>query len=109
MKKTIDPAPIIEALTERLVTAKSEECNLLGEVIAMLRAAPDVSTRWISVEDRKPKDFVSVLGYMTNAGDFPSVRECYAVGHGFFFPALRDVNPVSHWMEMPEPPEVKHE
>lgn len=109
MKKTIDPVPIIEKLAGRCLIAKGLECSLLGEVIDMLRAAPDESVCWIPIADRKPKDFVSVLGYMTNAGEFPSVRECYAVGHGFFFPALCEVNQVSHWMEMPEPPEVKHE
>lgn len=106
MKKTIDPEPIIEELAARRLRTKGMECSLLGEVIDILRAAPDISVRWIPVEDHKPKDFVSVLGYMTNAGEFPSVRECYAVGRGFFFPALDEVNPVSHWMEMPEPPEV---
>ena len=59
---------------------------------------------WISVNDRLPQNFVSVLGYMTDAGEFPQVRECYTVGNAFFFPALGDVHPVSHWCEMPEPP-----
>ena len=59
---------------------------------------------WISVKDRLPQNFVSVLGYMTDAGEFPSVRECYTVGNVFFFPALGDVHPVSHWREMPQPP-----
>ena len=59
---------------------------------------------WISVNDRLPQNFVSVLGYMTDAGEFPQVRECYTVGNAFFFPALGDVHPVSHWCEMPQPP-----
>jgi hypothetical protein len=59
---------------------------------------------WISVNDRLPQNFVSVLGYMTDAGEFPSVRECYTVGNAFFFPALGDIHPVSHWCEMPQPP-----
>ena len=59
---------------------------------------------WISVDDRLPQNFVSVLGYMTDAGEFPPVRECYTVGNAFFFPALGDVHPVSHWCEMPQPP-----
>lgn len=59
---------------------------------------------WISVEDKLPQNFVSVLGYMTDAGEFPPVRECYTVGNAFFFPALGDVHPVSHWCEMPQPP-----
>ena len=59
---------------------------------------------WIPVDERLPKNFVSVLGYMTDAGEFPPVRECYTVGNAFFFPALGDIHPVSHWCEMPQPP-----
>ena len=59
---------------------------------------------WISVDERLPENFISVLGYMTDAAEFPPVRECYTVGNAFFFPALGDVHPVSHWREMPEPP-----
>lgn len=59
---------------------------------------------WISVKDRLPEEFVSVLGYMTDAGDFPPVRECYRAGGVFFFPALGDRHPVSHWMPLPEAP-----
>ena len=59
---------------------------------------------WIPVKERLPENFISVLGYMTDAGEFPPVRECYTVGNSFFFPALGDVHPVSHWCEMPEPP-----
>lgn len=64
--------------------------------------APAVD-RWIPVEEGKPKDFVSVLGHMTDAGEFPSVRECYLIdGQHFFFPALNAVHPVDKWMDMPE-------
>ena len=59
---------------------------------------------WISVDERLPENFISVLGYMTDAREFPPVRECYTVGNAFFFPALGDVHPVSHWCEMPQPP-----
>ena len=59
---------------------------------------------WISVDEKLPQNFISVLGYMTDAGEFPPVRECYTVGNAFFFPALGDIHPVSHWCEMPQPP-----
>ena len=59
---------------------------------------------WISVKEHLPQNFVSVLGYMTDAGEFPPVRECYTVGNAFFFPALGDIHPVSHWCELPQPP-----
>ena len=58
----------------------------------------------ISVAEKLPQNFISVLGYMTDAGEFPPVSECYTVGNAFFFPALGDVHPVSHWCEMPQPP-----
>ena len=59
---------------------------------------------WISVDEKLPQNFISVLGYMTDAGEFPPVRECYTVGNAFFFPALGDIHPVSHWCKLPKPP-----
>lgn len=64
----------------------------------------NVGSKWISVEDDKPDEFVSVLGHMTDAGDFPPVRECYKVGNVFFFPALQDIHPIDKWAYMPVPP-----
>lgn len=58
---------------------------------------------WISVKGRLPGEFISVLGRMTDAGYFPSIRECYRVGNSFFFPALKDIHPVDFWTDMPEP------
>ena len=62
-------------------------------------------TKWISVDERLPEEYISVLGYMTDAGKFPPVRECYRVGNAFFFPALKENNPISYWCEIPQPPE----
>ena len=42
MKKIINPQPIIDNLTARCLKAKGVECSILGEVIDMLRAAPDL-------------------------------------------------------------------
>lgn len=60
--------------------------------------------RWVSVKERTPSQFESVLGYMIDAGPFPAIRECYRAGKGFYFPALDEMHPVSHWMPMPEAP-----
>ena len=75
-----------------------------GNIADYLIAHGVTVQEWISVSERLPQNFVSVLGYMTDAGEFPPVRECYTVGNAFFFPALGDVHPVSHWCEMPQPP-----
>ena len=58
--------------------------------------------KWISVKDELPDEFVSVLAHMTDAEEFPVVREAYVVCGRFFFPALRENHPVDYWMEMPE-------
>lgn len=57
---------------------------------------------WFHVAERKPVDFVSVLGHMTDAGDFPAVRECYHTENGFYFPALYEIHPIDKWAYMPE-------
>ena len=74
------------------------------EIASHLIANGVTVQEWISVDERLPGNFISVLGYMTDAGEFPPVRECYTVGNVFFFPALGDIHPVSHWREMPQPP-----
>ena len=61
-----------------------------------------VGDKWTPTAERLPDEFVSVLGHMTDAGEFPAVRECYRVGGVFFFPALMDRHPVDKWMEMPK-------
>ena len=62
---------------------------------------------WISVKDKMPEPFVSVLGYMPDAAPFPEVRECYCTGDSdkkFFVPALSERHEISHWAELPKPP-----
>ena len=76
----------------------------LGDIADYLIRNGVTVQEWISIDERLPENFISVLGYMTDAGEFPPVRECYTVENAFFFPALGDVHPVSHWCEMPQPP-----
>ena len=96
-----------EKLIDLILDAKrtDPEIGSFTEYLADHLIANGVTVQeWISVDERLPQNFVSVLGYMTDAGEFPPVRECYTVGNAFFFPALDDVHPVSHWCEMPQPP-----
>lgn len=59
--------------------------------------------KWIPVEDHLPEEFVSVQAHMTDAGQFPSVREGYLVGGRWFFPALDEFHPVDRWRAFDEP------
>ena len=91
-----------------------ENVKMSDELLKQLKNAPitickeepsiELVQEWISVDEKLPQNFISVLGYMTDAGEFPPVRECYTVGNVFFFPALGDIHPVSHWQPMPHPP-----
>ena len=91
-------------LVELIESARYWGSNTSEEIAENLICHGVTVQEWVSVNDRLPQNFVSVLGYMTDAGEFPPVRECYTVGNVFFFPALGDIHPVSHWREMPKPP-----
>ena len=93
-----------EKLVELIESARYWGSNTSEEIAENLISNGVTVQEWISVNDRLPQNFVSVLGYMTDAGEFPQVRECYTVGNAFFFPALGDIHPVSHWCEIPQPP-----
>lgn len=60
--------------------------------------------KWIPVTEGTPSDFVSVQAHMTDAGQFPSVREAYTVDGLWFFPALKEFHPVDAWKRFDEPP-----
>ena len=102
MRRCID-TDVREKLVELLDIIIQPGQKTLGDIADHLIANGVTVQEWISVDERLPENFISVLGYMTDAGEFPPVRECYTVGNAFFFPALGDVHPVSHWCEMPEP------
>ena len=96
-----------EKLIDLIVGAKrtDPETGSFTEYLADYLISHGVTVQeWVSVDERLPENFISVLGYMTDAEEFPPVRECYTVGNAFVFPTLGDVHPVSHWCEMPEPP-----
>ena len=92
-----------EKLVELIESARYWGGNTSEEIADNLLENGVTVQEWIPVNERLPENFISVLGYMTDAGEFPPVRECYTVGNAFFFPALGDVHPVSHWCEMPKP------
>ena len=61
---------------------------------------------WISVEDRLPEPFVSVLVQMPGEEPFPTVREGFISNDGIWQSAMfrREPGEVTHWQPMPQPP-----
>ena len=61
---------------------------------------------WISVEDRLPEPFVSVLVHMLGEEPFPTVREGFISNDGIWQSAMfrREPGEVTHWQPMPQPP-----
>ena len=96
---------LIELISDFVIHVPHEDGQTWEEACADHLLANCVTVQeWISVDERLPENFISVLGYMTDSGEFPPVRECYTVGNEVFFPALGDVHDVSHWCELQQPP-----
>ena len=61
---------------------------------------------WISVNDRLPEPFVSVLAHMPGEEPFPTVHEGFISNDGIWQSAMfrREPGEVTHWQPMPQPP-----
>ena len=62
--------------------------------------------QWISVDDRLPEPFVSVLVHMPGEEPCPTVREGFISNDGIWQSAMfrREPGEVTHWQPMPQPP-----
>jgi hypothetical protein len=61
---------------------------------------------WISVEERLPEPFVSVLVYMPEERPLPTVHEGFLAREGMWYANHFDREPmeITHWMPLPKPP-----
>ena len=62
---------------------------------------------WISVNDRLPEPYVSVLVNMPGEKPFRTVREGFISNDGIWQSAMvrREPGEVTHWQPIPQPPE----
>lgn len=90
-------------LKECEVTIMHEAALPLIGYIEHLEAA---QPKWISVEERMPEPFVSVIVHMPQETPCPTVHEGYRTNDGRWYSAhfVREFDEITHWMPLPEPP-----
>ncbi len=89
-----------------------EVCDALQLAISALRKqdsrieSDTVKNGWISVKERLPKEFVSVLVYMPEEWPLPTVHEGFLAREGVWYANHFDREPmeITHWMPLPEAP-----
>ena len=112
MPRLIDADALIAEWEKRMVLmakeANGKHAVYLEAAINALREFPtvEVAPQWIPVTERLPEPFVSVLGYCPDEDPIPAVHECYINGFGQWTSSVvYGMGNVTHWMEMPKPPE----
>lgn len=77
--------------------------ELQNQIVDLNKMVPT----WISVEERLPEPFVCVLAHIPGEKPFPTVKSAFLEKNGLWYSNGFRYNPeeVTHWCEMPEPPE----
>jgi hypothetical protein len=110
MARYIDADALIKVLDAKADMAMGTPKEVFLSVSKMVDylppAAVEPRAEWISVEERLPKPFVSVLVYMPEETPHPTVREGFVNKRGEWCAGGFDRLPgeVVAWMDMPEPP-----
>ena len=96
---------VLEDMTHKDTTI-ADYMEATGIAIDIMRRAPEPDDGWISVEERLPEPFVSVLVHMPGKRPGPTVHESYMSKERMWYSHLfeRDFSGVTHWRPLPEPP-----
>ena len=75
-------------------------------VPALMDKVRNLECRWMPVNVRKPREFVSVLLYAPGMAPLPTVHCGYLARGCWVIPGTQilEGHEVTHWMEMPEGP-----
>ena len=78
----------------------------IGDIADYLISNGVTVQEWISVEDRLPEPYVSVLVNMPGEKPFRTVREGFISNDGIWQSAMvrREPGEVTHWKPLPQPP-----
>ena len=95
-----------EKLVELIESARYWGSNTSEEIADKLLENGVTVQEWISVDDRLPEPFVSVLVQMPGEEPFPTVREGFISNNGIWQSAMfrREPGEVTHWQPMPQSP-----
>ena len=101
---------LVELLRNAKAAMKSENlsCDIARNmfVVDFMMANGVTVQEWISVTERLPEPFVSVLVHMPGEEPCPTVREGFISNDGIWQSAMfrREPGEVTHWQPMPQPP-----
>ena len=101
---------LVELLRNAKSAMKSENlsCDIARNmfVVDFMMANGVPVQEWISVDDRLPEPYVSVLVNMPGEKPFPTVRRGFISNDGIWQSAMvrREPGEVTHWQPMPQPP-----
>lgn len=85
-----------------------EGARVLDALVAVHQVKPykDFCCKWISVKDRLPEDHVAVLVFDSVCRNIYKAWMSHDLGEWFSEEYLPDFLNITHWMPLPEPPEV---
>ena len=97
---------LVELIFDSLCRNIDKSCKLAENIADDLISNGVTVQEWISVDDRLPEPFVTVLVQMPGEEPFPTVREGFISNDGVWQSAMfrREPGEVTHWQPMPQPP-----